>query len=130
MLRRPPRSTRTDTLFPYTTLFRSVQEARLRSGADDSRLCARPDARGELSPGAGAVGRGLLRLRPRADLGDIPCAGCPHSRAVGTPAGTATPEPDRRGVKLARKSNCIRSEKRRGGKECVRTCKSRWAATN
>src|SRR3546814_11617598 len=28
MIRRPPRSTRTDTLFPYTTLFRSL-EARL-----------------------------------------------------------------------------------------------------
>src|SRR3546814_12548259 len=27
MIRRPPRSTRTDTLFPYTTLFRSVDEA-------------------------------------------------------------------------------------------------------
>src|SRR3546814_6175976 len=26
MLRRPPRSTRTDTLFPYTTLFRSIGE--------------------------------------------------------------------------------------------------------
>src|SRR3546814_9920810 len=26
MLRRPPRSTRTDTLFPYTTLFRSSQQ--------------------------------------------------------------------------------------------------------
>src|SRR3546814_9206648 len=26
MIRRPPRSTRTDTLFPYTTLFRSVGE--------------------------------------------------------------------------------------------------------
>src|SRR3546814_16454129 len=26
MIRRPPRSTRTDTLFPYTTLFRSVAE--------------------------------------------------------------------------------------------------------
>src|SRR3546814_10146802 len=26
MIRRPPRSTRTDTLFPYTTLFRSCQE--------------------------------------------------------------------------------------------------------
>src|SRR3546814_9639495 len=26
MIRRPPRSTRTDTLFPYTTLFRSTQE--------------------------------------------------------------------------------------------------------
>src|SRR3546814_16921968 len=27
MIRRPPRSTRTDTLFPYTTLFRSVRAA-------------------------------------------------------------------------------------------------------
>src|SRR3546814_6707573 len=26
MIRRPPRSTRTDTLFPYTTLFRSREE--------------------------------------------------------------------------------------------------------
>src|SRR3546814_3077053 len=26
MIRRPPRSTRTDTLFPYTTLFRSVAD--------------------------------------------------------------------------------------------------------
>src|SRR3546814_17442147 len=26
MIRRPPRTTRTDTLFPYTTLFRSEQE--------------------------------------------------------------------------------------------------------
>src|SRR3546814_9059110 len=25
MIRRPPRSTRTDTLFPYTTLFRSIE---------------------------------------------------------------------------------------------------------
>src|SRR3546814_4925874 len=28
MIRRPPRSTRTDTLFPYTTLFRSQKQAR------------------------------------------------------------------------------------------------------
>src|SRR3546814_5069777 len=27
MIRRPPRSTRTDTLFPYTTLFRSILRA-------------------------------------------------------------------------------------------------------
>src|SRR3546814_14334207 len=27
MLRRPPRATRTDTLFPYTTLFRSILDA-------------------------------------------------------------------------------------------------------
>src|SRR3546814_8620148 len=30
MIRRPPRSTRTDTLFPYTTLFRSQEGRRLR----------------------------------------------------------------------------------------------------
>src|SRR3546814_20381623 len=30
MIRRPPRSTRTDTLFPYTTLFRSADEDRHR----------------------------------------------------------------------------------------------------
>src|SRR3546814_16442521 len=35
MIRRPPRSTRTDTLFPYTTLFRS-----LASGPDLRRLQA------------------------------------------------------------------------------------------
>src|SRR3546814_21020539 len=29
MIRRPPRSTRTDTLFPYTTLFRSTAAQRL-----------------------------------------------------------------------------------------------------
>src|SRR3546814_16968828 len=29
MIRRPPRSTRTDTLFPYTTLFRSTAHAEL-----------------------------------------------------------------------------------------------------
>src|SRR3546814_5980848 len=32
MKRRPPRSTRTDTLFPYTTLFRSPACRRARSG--------------------------------------------------------------------------------------------------
>src|SRR3546814_13881120 len=46
MIRRPPRSTRTDTLFPYTTLFRS------------------PLARGEYKGCAGifiaAVGKGVL----------------------------------------------------------------------
>src|SRR3546814_2433465 len=36
MIRRPPRSTRTDTLFPYTTLFRSAQ-----SGSADHQQAAR-----------------------------------------------------------------------------------------
>src|SRR3546814_7325215 len=32
MIRRPPRSTRTDTLFPYTTLFRSLSQLQERLG--------------------------------------------------------------------------------------------------
>src|SRR3546814_15231007 len=32
MIRRPPRSTRTDTLFPYTTLFRSIDGPRHHVG--------------------------------------------------------------------------------------------------
>src|SRR3546814_8716618 len=36
MIRRPPRSTRTDTLFPYTTLFRSSRAGRRRFDAEFS----------------------------------------------------------------------------------------------
>src|SRR3546814_4135553 len=44
MIRRPPRSTRTDTLFPYTTLFRSE----LALGADVPHVGAKAD--GEADP--------------------------------------------------------------------------------
>src|SRR3546814_7381029 len=37
MLRRPPRSTRTDTLFPYTTLFRSRTGGRTTPGPGPAR---------------------------------------------------------------------------------------------
>src|SRR3546814_7696553 len=46
MIRRPPRSTRTDTLFPYTTLFRSAGDHLV--GAVDS---ARLHLRRRLDPG-------------------------------------------------------------------------------
>src|SRR3546814_1918769 len=38
--RRPPRSTRTDTLFPYTTLFRSSRDQYVWRGADRTRSFA------------------------------------------------------------------------------------------
>src|SRR3546814_12080990 len=38
MIRRPPRSTRTDTLFPYTTLFRSVAQTRNGGSEVDERM--------------------------------------------------------------------------------------------
>src|SRR3546814_3707973 len=49
MIRRPPRSTRTYTLFPYTTLFRSVSASRARNAGVDATaypasMTASPDA--------------------------------------------------------------------------------------
>src|SRR3546814_1379729 len=81
MIRRPPRSTRTDTLFPYTTLFRSSprrlsrrglvggRHGRVRLGRDDrrhrrsagrARLDGRPDRSRPATRGA-AGGRRSLR---------------------------------------------------------------------
>src|SRR3546814_4161315 len=66
MIRRPPRSTRTDTLFPYTTLFRSSQDhapdivliaylhRRIAVQRDDRAVLARDPAR-LASPGRNAA---------------------------------------------------------------------------
>src|SRR3546814_862999 len=64
MIRRPPRSTRTDTLFPYTTLFRSVswnftQNGKPRAISVSGRLCAN---NGELLRDAACAGLGLTQL--------------------------------------------------------------------
>src|SRR3546814_9083660 len=65
MIRRPPRSTRTDTLFPYTTLFRSD-----RSAAARLDVCAR--ARGAVCAPARALQRQYRRVRATAQIGWIP----------------------------------------------------------
>src|SRR3546814_1809675 len=49
MIRRPPRSTRTDTLFPYTTLFRSGRALRRHQAAPGLPLRA-PAATGRPGP--------------------------------------------------------------------------------
>src|SRR3546814_3389761 len=72
MIRRPPRSTRTDTLFPYTTLFRS-------EGLDVHRgflgqLAVAP-AVGESPDIVGAIGLERLHLAPRALGGRDPFGG-------------------------------------------------------
>src|SRR3546814_3827595 len=53
MIRRPPRSTRTDTLFPYTTLFRSTGQRRNRRDHHTGPWLASGD--GDGSSGAGAA---------------------------------------------------------------------------
>src|SRR3546814_8727064 len=45
MIRRPPRSTRTDTLFPYTTLFRSIAIGIADQLAERDRAIFYPSAR-------------------------------------------------------------------------------------
>src|SRR3546814_15648620 len=53
MIRRPPRSTRTNTLFPYTTLFRSHQD----NSAGGSLISMRKPQTGKTYP-AGLAARG------------------------------------------------------------------------
>src|SRR3546814_10464158 len=64
MIRRPPRSTRTDTLFPYTTLFRSRRTSRHPQGGrrarivlDLFRLCRRRRDDQPIAAQAGQSGR-------------------------------------------------------------------------
>src|SRR3546814_16522362 len=69
MIRRPPRSTRTDTLFPYTTLFRSGSYE-LHSLATDGRI--RGDATPYLTaagerPPSETVGESVLDILGRSE---------------------------------------------------------------
>src|SRR3546814_1011292 len=64
MIRRPPRSTRTDTLFPYTTLFRSRDAVRL-SRRGDRRLRQRRHAQLDRTPDGDRLARRRCR-RPVA----------------------------------------------------------------
>src|SRR3546814_4484130 len=57
MIRRPPRSTRTDTLFPYTTLFRSRDRRDMVGEFELDRV--------EGGKGHGISSRGALPLRSR-----------------------------------------------------------------
>src|SRR3546814_3139178 len=56
MLRRPPRSTRTDTLFPYTTLFRSIDGELCRPVQVLEGAVVAVDGKGALDPTA-RIGR-------------------------------------------------------------------------
>src|SRR3546814_9274350 len=53
MIRRPPRSTRTDTLFPYTTLFRSVSALNIPHASMVFDLHVKTELTAELLDGEG-----------------------------------------------------------------------------
>src|SRR3546814_15154362 len=103
MIRLPPRSTRTDTLMPYTTLFRStgrIGRSLFTVGALVTSSQTEPLATiQQLDPIYVDIQRSsgdLLALRRSlAEGGAVPAS--------------------------------ARSEERRVGKECVSTCRSRWS---
>src|SRR3546814_6624274 len=64
MIRRPPRSTRTDTLFPYTTLFRSDQYV---VAVDDDGDIVHAEDRHALAPGADEVAAAVVEERVAGD---------------------------------------------------------------
>src|SRR3546814_12032498 len=140
MIRRPPRSTRTDTLFPYTTLFRS--QAGLRRCAAWNR---------HLDDLARRAPHGLVRhlagdeqvdvepasqLDHQVGLADVAAAGPAVGWLLRDPedARTVAHGPNRASASSARTASsssatlaAARSEERRVGKECVSTCRFRWS---
>src|SRR3546814_19322222 len=124
MIRRPPRSTRTDTLFPYTTLFRSE----MRGGAGTT-----PAHQGD------ALAEMVCSNSFRSDDGDSNAVGLLHRemRALGSlvmreadattlPAGSALAVD--RDMFAQRVTRAPRSADRRVGQECVSTFRYRWSA--
>src|SRR3546814_20571718 len=112
MIRRPPRSTRTDTLLPYTTLFRSVAQ-------DGGEVPHHADHRLAAGIAVLAQQRGAAVAAGAAHR----CRGWRHRRG-------------RFGVALrvvlvwhpaVLRHRERRSEERRVGKECVSTFRSRWS---
>src|SRR3546814_13406014 len=113
MIRRPPRSTRTDTLFPYTTLFRSwgfVWKA-LEGVKSTGLIAFLLPAMGILHNTDSQAARRMLlqksKVRRIINMSDL----C-FQLFDGAQRPTAF---------------VLRSEERRVGKECVSTCRSRWS---
>src|SRR3546814_13107630 len=105
MIRRPPRSTRTDTLFPYTTLFRSIEIAGNFVPVTPAQWRSRRDVAVDMTLGYGErdkivedmlVADKVLSEKQVRWYGD-------------------------------KQSYNLRSEERRVGKEWVSTCRSRWS---
>src|SRR3546814_12335830 len=109
MIRRPPISTRTDPLFPYTTLFRPDPDQLSRP----VYLSLAEQIARAISEGALPHGTRLPTHRRMAD--DLSVSVQTVSRAYD--------ELIRRGLISGE-----RSEERRVGKGCVSTCRSGWSA--
>src|SRR3546814_20866019 len=105
MIRRPPRSTRIDTLFPYTTLFRSPIPAGLRAS----------------QPG---YMQGWTVLAPLGELADRNAAAPAAAMRGGLSSAAYGP------LHSPAPSDADGMEDRLVGKEIVWTCSTRWSQVN
>src|SRR3546814_16335958 len=136
MIHRPPISTSTDTLFPYTTLFRSHDVAqgdilfrhppRIEAGEEHTQA----QRHKRHSVDQKAIGRviALRHWKSRRIAGHKTCLTKSIQPAAPGPSCSAASVRDRSNRYLLRSYVLAwRSEERRVGKECVSTCRSRWS---
>src|SRR3546814_12944570 len=109
MLRRPPRSTLTDPLFPYTTLFRSLRSCLYEYGY--------------------VVPQGIHQIRRIAEILDAPNSDLPDLMREEC-RDLLEQIAEKTGRINARTAKIKRSEERRVGQECVSTCRSRWSPSH
>src|SRR3546814_11856837 len=129
MIRRPPRSTRTDTLFPYTTLLRSWRGVGETVDPRAMPLTGLANAAiDRIAGGPASFAAGLARYGEN----DLLCyrAESPPD-LVARQAASWDPLPDwarrRYDVHFEVTTGIIRSDERRVGKECVSTWRSGWS---
>src|SRR3546814_19041313 len=122
MIRRPPRSTRTDTLFPYTTLFRSPPRHR---PASLTRLHRAAEIGlpllGERDPALAKFIR--LEVQRERGIGKL----CPSGRPAVFQLEGGFEESEGRWAVPEHLLRSHRTEERRGGEECVRPFRPLWA---
>src|SRR3546814_8207268 len=97
MIRRPPRSTRTDTLCPYTTLFRSgpAEAAAMAAEAESGLIALEPEAEPAAEASAAQPEeKPKTRRRPRArKKAEVEPAAAPASEPVTEAEAAPAPEP-------------------------------------
>src|SRR3546814_17244274 len=133
MFRRPPRSTRTDTRFPYTTLFRAdemqLDVGAIVGGERRAQECAAfGDVAGARPPAAAQeVVEGQLQFAGTV-VASAPCLvlqGAYVEVVLQVGADPGAVGHDRAAVSTQLRFR--RSEERRVGNECVSTSNSRWS---
>src|SRR3546814_12036436 len=122
MIRRPPRSKRTDPLFPYTTLFRSIAQGSVNKGLVVDYV------HNAAAPGLGKIGV-LVALESEAPADVLQPLGKQIAMHIAAtfPLALNAEDIDPALIERERAFAADRSEERRVGTECVSTCRSRWS---